>query len=50
VEHEHEEMPVMYARRRCLYDHLHRLQDLLQDIGIDAQMPVEEQAIAAIEQ
>ncbi len=49
AEHEHEEMPVMYARRRCLYDHLHRLQDLLQDIGIDAQIPVEEEAIAAIE-
>jgi hypothetical protein len=30
----HAELPVAYARRRCLYDHLHRLQDLLEAEGI----------------
>jgi hypothetical protein len=30
---EHVELPVAYARRRCLYDHLQRLQDLLEAEG-----------------
>ncbi|HEX8745182.1 MAG TPA: hypothetical protein VF712_18800 [Thermoleophilaceae bacterium] len=29
----HPELPVAYARRRCLYDHLQRLQDLLEAEG-----------------
>ncbi len=49
VEHEHEEMPVMYARRRCLYDHLHRLQDLLDRLGLAAAIPVDDAAITAVE-
>lgn len=49
VEHEHEAIPVMYAKRRCLYDHLHRLQDLLQAHGAQAHIPIDEQAIEAIE-
>ncbi len=31
----------MYARRRCLYDHLQQLQDLLEEAGIDGKIPVE---------
>jgi hypothetical protein len=49
IEHEHDAIPVMYAKRRCLYDHLHQLQDLLQADGAQANIPVEEQAIEAIE-
>ena len=50
VEHEHDAIPVMYAKRRCLYDHLHQLQDLLQqENGIQAHIPIDEQAIGAIE-
>jgi hypothetical protein len=49
VEHDHDTLPVMHARRTCLYDHLHQLQSLLQDHGIDAQLPVEDDAIEAIE-
>lgn len=49
AEHDHDELPVMYERRRCLYDHLHRLQDLLLRVGIDAQIPIDEEAIAAVE-
>jgi hypothetical protein len=49
AEHEHDEMPIMYARRRCLYDHLHHLQDLLDRLGIAATIPVEDAAIAAVE-
>ena len=29
----HQELPIAYARRRCLYDHLQRLQDLLDAEG-----------------
>jgi hypothetical protein len=49
VEHEHDVIPVMHARRRCLYDHLHQLQDLLQRDGVEASIPVEDAAIQAIE-
>jgi hypothetical protein len=27
------EIPVMYARRRCLYDHLQRVSDFLRELG-----------------
>jgi hypothetical protein len=49
VEHEHDAIPVMHARRRCLYDHLHQLQDLLQQDGAEASIPIEDAAIHAIE-
>jgi hypothetical protein len=49
VEHDHDTLPVMHTRRTCLYDHLHRLQSLLQDHGIDAQLPIDDNAIEAIE-
>lgn len=49
AEHDHDELPVMYERRRCLYDHLHRLQDLLLCVGIDAQIPIDDDTIAAVE-
>jgi len=49
VEHEHDAIPVVYARRRCLYDHLQHLQDLLNDADIDASIPIDERSIAAVE-
>ena len=49
VEHDHDQLPVIHARRSCLYDHLHQLQGLLQSHGIDAQMPIDDDAIEAIE-
>jgi hypothetical protein len=49
VEHDHDQLPVMHSRRSCLYDHLHQLQDLLQNCGMDAQLPIDDVAIAAIE-
>ena len=49
MEHEHDSIPVMYARRRCLYDHLQHLQDLLEEAGIDARIPVDEKAVVAVE-
>jgi hypothetical protein len=49
VEHEHDAIPVMHARRRCLYDHLHQLQDLLQRDGTEVSIPLHEKAIEAIE-
>ena len=32
---EHEVLPVTHARRRCLYDHLQRLQGFLAELGAD---------------
>lgn len=49
AEHEHDELPVTHARRRCLFDHLHRLQDLLGELGLQAVIPIEDAAIQAIE-
>ncbi|HTC58733.1 MAG TPA: hypothetical protein VK691_01290 [Solirubrobacteraceae bacterium] len=49
VEHDHDTLPVTHSRRTCLYDHLHQLQSLLQDHGIDVQFPIEDDAIAAVE-
>jgi hypothetical protein len=48
-EHEHDQLPVVHARRRCLYDHLHQLQDLLKTLGMQANIPVENAAIHAVE-
>jgi hypothetical protein len=49
IEHEHDSIPVVYARRRCLYDHLQHLQDLLADADIDASIPIDERAVTAVE-
>jgi len=49
IEHEHDSIPVVYARRRCLYDHLQHLQDLLADADIDASIPIDEKAVTAVE-
>jgi hypothetical protein len=49
VEHDHDSIPVTHARRRCLYDHLQHLRDLLEQTGAEATIPIDEQAIAAIE-
>jgi hypothetical protein len=49
IEHEHDSIPVVYARRRCLYDHLQHLQDLLADADIDASIPLDESAVTAVE-
>lgn len=49
AEHEHDAIPVIYAKRRCLYDHLHQLQDLLQANGAQAHISINEQAIEVIE-
>ena len=49
AEHEHESIPVTHARRRCLYDHLGHLQDLLRDTGVDASIPIDEEALTAVE-
>jgi hypothetical protein len=48
-EHDHDELPVGYAQRRCLYDHLHHLQELLEERGHITSIPVEEDAITAVE-
>jgi hypothetical protein len=47
--HKHDQLPVIFARRRCLYDHLHQLQDLLDRLGLDATIPVDDAVIAAVE-
>jgi hypothetical protein len=49
VEHDHDQLPVMHSRRSCLYDHLHQLQDILQSHGMDIQLPLNDDAIVAIE-
>lgn len=49
VEHDHDQLPVTHARRTCLYDHLHQLQNLLQAHGIYTQLSIDDDAIAAVE-
>ena len=49
VEHDESLIPVMIARRRCVYDHLQRLQDLLAELGHTAQIPVADAALLAVE-
>ncbi len=45
-----ESVPVMFARRRCLYDHLQRLQDCLERCGHPGtQIPLEDAALHAVE-
>ncbi len=48
-EHEHDLLPVTHARRLCLYDHLHRLQELLEEQGMQTSVPVDDEAISVIE-
>src|SRR3712207_5892573 len=43
----HDEMPVVHVRRLCLYDHLQRLQDFLDELGHTAQVHGLERAVEA---
>ncbi len=44
------EVPVVYARRRCLNDHLERLQQLLEEVGFGAaRIDVDDETLLAIE-
>ena len=44
------ELSVVWARRRCLYDHLQRLGDFLRELGYErVQIDVEDEALAGIE-
>ncbi len=49
AQHGQTEIPVMVARRRCLYDHLQRLQDHLAELGHTAQIPLADDALLAVE-
>lgn len=49
VEHQETSIPVMVARRRCLYDHLQRLQDHLAELGHTALIPLADDALLAVE-
>ena len=46
----HDEMPVVHVRRLCLYDHLQRLQDFLDELGHTAQVHGLELAVEGVEQ
>jgi len=48
-EHEHDALPLTHLRRRLLYDHLQRLQDLLDELGLAATIAVDERAVELIE-
>jgi hypothetical protein len=44
------EVPVVWARRRCLYDHLQRLGDFLRELGYErVQIDVVDEAFAGVE-
>lgn len=49
VEHDERWIPVMVARRRCLYDHLQRLQNLLEELEHTVQIPLADDALLAVE-
>lgn len=49
IEHDQTSIPVMVARRRCLYDHLQRLQDHLSGLGHIALIPLADDALLAVE-
>lgn len=49
VEHDHDAIPVMIARRRCVYDHLQRLQAFLGELGLAVQIPLADDALLAVE-
>jgi hypothetical protein len=44
------ELPVVFARRRCLFDHLQRLQDLLAGIGHQAGIEIDDASVSELEQ
>jgi hypothetical protein len=44
------ELPVVFARRRCLFDHLQRLQDELAGIGHQAGIDVDDASVSELEQ
>jgi hypothetical protein len=46
---DHNEIPVLHVRRRCLYDHLQRLQDFLEELGLRAQVDGLDNAVEAVE-
>jgi hypothetical protein len=46
----YDEVPVMYARRRCLYDYLQRLADSLRELGhSDVSIDVLDEVLLAVE-
>ena len=47
---EHDDIPVIHVRRRCLYDHLQRLQDFLDSLGHTGQVHGLDVAVEAVEQ
>jgi hypothetical protein len=49
VAHDESAIPVIIARRRCVYDHLLRLQDFLAEMGHTVQIPVADAALLAVE-
>lgn len=49
VEHDERWIPVMVARRRCLYDHLQRLQAFLETREHTVQIPLADDALFAVE-
>ncbi len=49
AEHDESLIPVMVARRRCIYDHLQRLQDFLAELGHTLQIPLADDALLAVE-
>jgi hypothetical protein len=44
------ELPVVFARRRCLFDHLQRLQDELAGIGHRAGIEIDDGSVSELEQ
>jgi hypothetical protein len=44
------ELPVVFARRRCLFDHLQRLQDELAGIGHRAGIEIDDASVSELEQ
>lgn len=46
----HSEIPVMWARRRCLYDHLHRVADFLRELGHErVEIDVDDDSVSVVE-
>ena len=44
------DLPVVFARRRCLFDHLQRLQDELTGLGHQAGIEVDDTSVSELEQ
>ncbi len=43
------DLPVVFARRRCLFDHLQRLQDELSGLGHQAGIEVDDTSVSELE-